>query len=440
METTLDLATIFQQETFDDDTYDALKQLAFSNTESINRMRELMAGLVEDYGERASGREMKIGMCQLLLHNASDAAEWLEKAAPCAQRSFYLGTAYRQMGRYADAQAQFENAAREGWDQVTSRCHEAECLLMSRQPDKAREILEQTASAGKEHAEWHYVQGRISQEHGDVEEAINHYEEALDFEMEHPWVMFHLAYLLDLHGSDERAMDLYLTCSELPVVFADALINLAVNHEDRCEYQAAAKCLRRVLAVNPNNRRARLYLKDVLAACEMFIDEQQIKEDEKHNAVLDIPVTDFELSVRSRNCLKKMNILTLGDLLKTTEVELLSYKNFGETSLKEIKVMLTQKGLSLGQYTEEESTEAPPEAPAPAPTQGDLDVLSKPASMLRLSVRSRKCLQRLRINSIGDITAKTEAELLGSRNFGQTSLSEIKSCLADLGLSLKGSQ
>ena len=56
------------------------------------------------------------------------------------------------------------------------------------------------------------------------------------------------------------------------------------------------------------------------------------------------PITDFELSVRSRNCLKKMNIRSLGDLLKTTEQELLSYKNFGETSLNEIKALLDAKG------------------------------------------------------------------------------------------------
>ena len=66
--------------------------------------------------------------------------------------------------------------------------------------------------------------------------------------------------------------------------------------------------------------------------------------------VLSIPVTDFELSVRSRNCLQKMGIMTLGDLCRCTEQELLASKNFGETSLIEIKEMLASKGLRLGQY------------------------------------------------------------------------------------------
>ena len=64
-------------------------------------------------------------------------------------------------------------------------------------------------------------------------------------------------------------------------------------------------------------------------------------------------MTDFELSVRSRNCLKKMNIRTLGDLTRVTEQQLLSSKNFGETSLDEIKEMMTTKGLHLGQSLED---------------------------------------------------------------------------------------
>ena len=56
--------------------------------------------------------------------------------------------------------------------------------------------------------------------------------------------------------------------------------------------------------------------------------------------------------MRARNCLKKMEIRTLGDLLKVSENELLSYKNFGETSLVEIKHMLTARGLRLGQGAE----------------------------------------------------------------------------------------
>ena len=151
--------------------------------------------------------------------------------------------------------------------------------------------------------------------------------------------------------------------------------------------------------------------------------------------MLDIPVTDFELSVRSRNCLKKMNIRTLGDLLRTTEQELLSYKNFGETSLNEIKALLAQKGLRLGQAADESKTAVR----RTTPVAGNVppEILGKTVADLELSVRSRKALQRLNINTLGELASRTEDELLGCKNFGQTSLNEIKQQLGTFGMTLR---
>ena len=69
---------------------------------------------------------------------------------------------------------------------------------------------------------------------------------------------------------------------------------------------------------------------------------------------------------------------------------------------------------------------------------GGDDVLARSIDTLELSVRSRRCMERLAIKTIGQISAKTEAELLGTPNFGQTSLNEVKQKLAELGLSLSG--
>ncbi|MHC5025748.1 MAG: DNA-directed RNA polymerase subunit alpha C-terminal domain-containing protein [Planctomycetota bacterium] len=147
-------------------------------------------------------------------------------------------------------------------------------------------------------------------------------------------------------------------------------------------------------------------------------------------------MTDFELSVRARNCLKKMQIRTLGDLLKITEAELLSYKNFGETSLVEIKTMLASKGLRLGQGLEGHSRvrkEIYEELKGKAPEA----VLNKSISVLDLSVRARKALQLLNIQTLGDLATRTEAELMGVKNFGATSLVETKAKLAEYGLELR---
>jgi DNA-directed RNA polymerase subunit alpha len=170
----------------------------------------------------------------------------------------------------------------------------------------------------------------------------------------------------------------------------------------------------------------------------MYYDDDMERRGERRYMVLDTPVSDFELSVRSRNCLKKMNIHSLGDLLRISEAELMGYKNFGETSLSEIKAMLKQKGLRIGQLRDEPEPSIRPSAPPhrSGPEESP-DILNKGLSEIELSGRSRKCLQRLNLMSLGDLVSKTEGELLAAKNFGQTSLNEIKSKLSELGLTLR---
>jgi DNA-directed RNA polymerase subunit alpha len=67
----------------------------------------------------------------------------------------------------------------------------------------------------------------------------------------------------------------------------------------------------------------------------------------------------------------------------------------------------------------------------------DQGLLSKPVDDLQLSVRARKCIQKLNIRTIGDMTRTTDAELLGCKNFGVTSLNEINKALVAVGLSLR---
>ena len=63
----------------------------------------------------------------------------------------------------------------------------------------------------------------------------------------------------------------------------------------------------------------------------------------------------LELSVRAKNCLDAENITTLRDLVSMTETELLKVRNFGKTSLKEVKSKLQALGLSLGIAVDEYS-------------------------------------------------------------------------------------
>ena len=196
-------------------------------------------------------------------------------------------------------------------------------------------------------------------------------------------------------------------------------------------------CYQRILDAQPNHHRARLFLKDAAASGDMYFDEDAQRKRDRISQVLSVPVSDFELSVRSRNCLQKMGIKTLGDLARSSEQDLLASKNFGETSLVEIREMLASKGLSLGQLAHEKVEPEPvfePQFMSP----DEQALLDRPIADLNLSVRARKCMIRLGLNTVGELLRRTGDDLLECKNFGVTSLNEVREKLTQHGLKLRG--
>jgi DNA-directed RNA polymerase subunit alpha len=77
-------------------------------------------------------------------------------------------------------------------------------------------------------------------------------------------------------------------------------------------------------------------------------EEDLDEEDERIRQILNTPVEELELSVRSSNCLKNANIKTIGELTRKTEDDITKTRNFGKKSLQEIKEKLKEWNLSLG--------------------------------------------------------------------------------------------
>ena len=85
--------------------------------------------------------------------------------------------------------------------------------------------------------------------------------------------------------------------------------------------------------------------------CEEIIDE----DTQRVASLLQMPVEELELSVRSANCLKAADILTLEDLVQKTETEMLKFRNFGRKSLNELTAILEGLGLQFGMDIEKYS-------------------------------------------------------------------------------------
>ncbi|MCC6406639.1 MAG: RNA polymerase subunit sigma [Planctomycetes bacterium] len=295
--------------------------------------------------------------------------------------------------------------------------------------------LEKAPKSFAASAEGHYLIGRVAELERKWELAIDEYEAARDVDPTHRGALFRSGYLCERYGLEAEALESYRQLATLRPIDLRTLINLGLLYEDLGRDNQAAACYETVRKNLPADRRIRLFVEDAREGMSMYYDEDLERKEDRLNQILRTPITDFELSVRARNCLNKMNILTLGDLVRRTEQELLSYKNFGETSLNEIKQILSSKNLRLG-MAHHEAVASIEAAVRPKATGENADVLNRPVADLDLSIRARRAVENLGCMTVGDVIQHGEDELLSMPNFGQTSLAELKRKLSEMGLVL----
>jgi DNA-directed RNA polymerase subunit alpha len=374
------------------------------------------------------------GIALLLCGEPAKAVDLLSKGKACTQKHMALGYALRKLGETNKAIKAFDAAAKQ-CDGPMAALEKCETYRLADNQEACEKELAGCSNFENISAEYHYQKGKLQDCLGNYDQAMNEYELAIDLDHSHVKSLFALAYSFDLRGDEQEAAYYYKELVQVAPAHVNGLLNLAVLYEDMGKYDKALRCVQSVLGSHPNHAKARLFEKDILSASMMVYDEEKEKRQDRQNKILEIPISDFELSVRSRNCLKKMNIHTVGDLLRTSESELLAYKNFGETSLQEIKQILEIKDMRLGMALDDK--DAAQTIDPEIASQAGPEILNKTMDELGLSVRARRALDRLGVKTVLELISKTEAELLGCKNFGVTSLNEIKEQLEGLGLGLR---
>jgi len=407
-----------------------------SDPSQFHVLRDAVAQL-EAKEELTPASMVRLGVCLYLMGRFNKAIDTLKRGDGGALAHFYLAKAYFARQKFSEALESYQDAVRAGYDADECAVARAEALRHSGDPMGALETLDGLSGAVEQTAE--YLTQRaatVAALGGNPTEVVALYERAVEADRTHPGALFGLALENDRRGNDETALELYKWAASRFPAHVGSLLNLGLLYEDRGQFDRAAQCYRRILDIYPDHQRAILFLKDTEASSDQYYDEDAQRKRDRMSQVLSIPVTDFELSVRSRNCLEKMGIMTLGDLCRCTEQELLSSKNFGETSLMEIKEMVGSKGLRLGQFAPERHVAEVFEPEALSPDE--MAILGRPIAELNLSVRARKCMIRLGINTIGELIRRTGDDLLECKNFGVTSLNEVREKLSLQGLKLRG--
>ena len=457
-ESLIDLkALLLEREDFEGGMVSRLREGLAQGGPQIRNLREIIDTLTKRLAVAAPPQQkkihLKLGIANYFLGYARAAVEHLQKAeGPLA--AFYLGQAHVALGQarpYADDAAHadttdhydaavkaFDRAEKSGYAAQQVHLQRAGVLRLQGHLGESKAILGKLKDAAAHNAEYYYQEGARAEAEGDVPRAAKFYERTIELEPRHAAALFRLGFLNDLQGNDHEAIGYYERCLKYPPVGKGVLYNLGVLYEDNDMYDKATDCFRRLAKADPRDERAKLFVKDA----EASLTERYSPDDEQQGIefrrVMEIPITDFELSVRSRNCLKRMNIKTLGDLTRVTESQLLASKNFGETSLEEIRAVMNAKALRIGQSLDQGQQYEFRYRPQQNLSPEEQATLNKPVSDLNLSVRARKCMNRLNIGTLGELIQRTADELLEAKNFGMTSLNEVRDRLQQYNLKLRG--
>ncbi|KKO20203.1 MAG: hypothetical protein DCC43_05985 [Candidatus Brocadia sp.] len=433
----VDLDKLLEAETLSRETVTHIKEQVYSSPELREELDEKIAALRGSIKKGHEGQEGKditllLGILTWVIGNIKEASEFLKEVKTRKIGAYYLGKCYQELGDYNQAVECFERAKKTDTEEFDICMDIAETKRLAGKNEDALKLIKSFSQSHGNNPEFHYQLGHCLDALGEYDDAFNHYEQSLRIDPNHQKSLFRMGFNYDLNGEDEKAIECYEQCIDLYPHHKNAFINLGILYEDKGNFDDAIYCFETVLDAEPNDPRALLFLKDAKASMNMYYDEEISKKQGKESEVLNIPISDFELSVRSKNCLEKMNIRTLRDLTRITEIDLLSFKNFGETSLNEIKAILSQKGLHLGQALESDhETEIFRNKNAEKKNE-----TVKTVDELGFSTRCRNALSKAGVEAIKDLTEKTELELdqLGIKpNY----IDEIRDKLSEIGLILK---
>ncbi len=180
------------------------------------------------------------------------------------------------------------------------------------------------------------------------------------------------------------------------------------------------------------NKEGKLDMEMVVRMGKGYVPAERIKDE---NTPIGVITIDAAFS-----CVKKVNyVVTNSRVGQVTDYDKLTLEVWTDGSVfPEDAVAFAAKILKeqMNPFINFEEEVEPVEEEEVSQDEDVNENLFRPVSDLELSVRSANCLQNAKINLIGELVQKTDAEMLKTKNFGRKSLNEIKAILADMGLSL----
>ena len=256
---TTDVRAIMDRSPFDAAAVADLREVLNRDPSRYRTLRDAVATIKErEKKEKEIKPEahLRLGVGEVLLGRYFSGLEHLKKAGELGMAYYFRGIALENQQRYDQAAAAFAQAAKLDYDVKHSELHRAGSLRRAGQADEAKKILGGLEKLSGSSAEYHFQQGCLLAADGGLVLAAAEFERAVSLDKEHNGALFELAYINDLYGNDDLALEYYKRCTDRPPVPLAVWINLGILYEDDMRFRDAEQCYRHVLAHEPSHPRA----------------------------------------------------------------------------------------------------------------------------------------------------------------------------------------
>ena len=338
------------------------------------RYEEALAPLKEAYSADSSDLQVSMAFCEakILAGRVEDAeahVERLKKKDGGTEGHYLAGLLFDVRGFHDKAMAEYEKALDLDPGYAKALFRLAYIMDLSGEDSRALELYEQLRKLKPMHANAVMNLGVLYEDRGDYERAVECYQAVLDY---FPTNSRAKLYLKDAQASltmfyDEEALRREAKLQQVlnqPVgeISFSPRVRTALEKLGIASLGELVQRSEEELMTIPNFGRTSLKeVKEFLSAkglamaaggspggvVEEGVYEAGGSAEGGDDAILQQQLAEMEWAGRIRKVFEKMGFVSLGDLVRTSEKELLKNKNLGLTSIKEIRKRLVQMGLSL---------------------------------------------------------------------------------------------
>ncbi len=183
----------------------------------LERSRDARGDVLRDRDKSPKAdTHLRLGVGEVMLGRYNIGLEHLSKTGDVGLAQFFRGLALENLGRWNEAAEAFATAATTGYEPKSSELHRAGALRRAGKSDEARKILEGLEKQAGSSAEFHYQKGSLLAADGELQAAAAEFEKTLAADRDHTGALFELAYINDLYGNDDAAVDFYVAARVAP--------------------------------------------------------------------------------------------------------------------------------------------------------------------------------------------------------------------------------